>query len=807
MIGRLKRFFLVLAVPALVSAQLLPLPTLLPKVSTPLDTVLLKTWQGIKKRNIDAYSTGLVHRPKSEIPGDAVSEGVGYGMILALYANDQTYFNKIWDAGEKYMYNSAGYYDWRVGTSGTKIGTGAASDADQDIALMLIYADLLVKKGIWQPFTSSKGATYVSRAKDLLGAIRGTMLADGKYLMPGQWGGKECLNPGYFAPGHYRVFAEFEPEQKNTWMSVIDASYQVIAKSPGYANGLVPDWCSIDGKTTGGAGYNAYFDGDALYKDAVRVQWRIGVDYLWYGEPRAKVFLDNAYAFVNTPEKANFYQMNGNTLPVTDEFELGNGVTRKRTEYSHLTLGMWACAAMASGGPEAAEPFSEKLLNDFYTPGADFWGKASDANNEDTLHNEMYFDQFLAWFGASVLGGVFTNLWEDFKDPDPTKPLAWITEPHLNTRDINASIEPLHIRGIFNKPARWTVELKLENGEDAITLNGNSDTLEFLWYGLSESGTYMPQGVYNVTISAKGMTTPVTEKVWLGKSMDLMHGTRLLVDDFSDMNLTPYIGKEWTSYLDSHEGKPGLSTVTRFEVTNENGKAWVNWGFKLDGGSRLGYDPYAALEWNCTTPTGNLDLSGIDSIIFTARSQSPLEVQVQLITSDIGDHNFFVDTISLTSSAQEYRLPLSGFVQRWGGSVNITSSMQKITAIRFQIQKPDGTTNAIIMQDMYFTGNVSALYDSPPDYIPSQLPYVINRIHNRSYSLKTQGHFLHITFPRSISGARVTVVNARGAVMTKQNMSVNGQITIDRSKLPSGLFLVRVESESGKMNIPIQNVR
>ena len=32
----------------------------------------------------------------------------------------------------------------------------------------------------------------------------------------------------------------------------------------------------------------------------------------------------------------------------------------------------------------------------------DYWGKASDTAFEDTLHNEMYFDQFLARFASLI---------------------------------------------------------------------------------------------------------------------------------------------------------------------------------------------------------------------------------------------------------------------------------------------------------------------------------------------------------------------------------------------------------------------
>lgn len=41
------------------------------------------------------------------------------------------------------------------------------------------------------------------------------------------------------------------------------------------------------------------------------------------------------------------------------------------------------------------------MIQQFYE-GGDFWGNKVDPTgfNEDIDHNELYFDQFLAWFGA-----------------------------------------------------------------------------------------------------------------------------------------------------------------------------------------------------------------------------------------------------------------------------------------------------------------------------------------------------------------------------------------------------------------------
>jgi endo-1,4-beta-D-glucanase Y len=697
------------------SAQFLPVASTMPKVTASYDTVLLKTWQGIKKRNIDAYAIPLVHRPKSEQPGDAVSEGIGYGMILALYCNDQPYFNKIWDAGEQYMWQSD-HYNWRTDQTGTVIGSGAASDAEEDIAYCLIIADLLVKKGIWQSHSSPKGATYAQRAQTMINAIWSLMVENGLYLRPGiNWGGSAFVNPSYFAPAFYRIFDAFETQDHN-WQGLIDQCYRSIAASPGYDSGLVPDWMKPTGEFVGDAlGYNSYARGQFCYKDGIRVLWRLATDYLWHGEPRALAFLTRSAAFIKTPDRANFFQMNGDT--VTDTFSLGNKVQRQRKEHSHLTTAMWAAGVMAAGGPAAAEPYSDELLK-YYTPGADFWGKTTDTANEDTLHNEMYFDQFLAWFGASLLSGTFSNLWEDLNDSLFGVKVEWVSPPSIAPYDINANVTPLWIFGVFNKPASWSIEIAHCDSLNAKAfISAKSDTMRATWYGISATGCAMPQGCYTVCLSARGLAVSETREVWLGRALDLKMGTRLCIDDFKDGDLKPYIGNQWTSYLDSDEGKAGKSTIRYHRIDTDRGTPVMQWAYQLNGGSSLGYNPYCALEWDCSTTNGTINCTGLDTIIITARASSALKVSVQLVTTDITDWNFFEDSLTLTTQLTEYTLPLRGFVQRFGGSK--TLDLSKMRALRLQVQNVDGTQNEIAVSRMLFAGSLDHLYRSPPPYVPS----------------------------------------------------------------------------------------
>ena len=423
------------------SFAVLDLPSAQPKVDASYwNAALDSTWQGMIRRNIEPYSAGegLIHRPKSETPGDAVSEGVGYGMLVALYANDQATFNKMWEKASEIMWNGD-YHDWHMSPDG-KIpmdGHGAATDAEEDIGLALIFADKLVSAGKWTAYTSPfLNKTYAEQAQKLLNKMWDTqqILSSGIVAPGAGWGGDYFVNPGYFSPAWYKVFEKFDQTDGNRWKTAVDKCYEIISKSPGYSMGMVPDWMTPQGGWVGseGLGYNAYFESRAFFKDAIRILWRVAIDAIWFDESRAKEFLKNALKFINDkggPSAANFYQIEkaGELLPAEDKWKEFNdskneSTWRYRREHSHLTIGMWATAAMAVGEAADRIAFSEEMAK-FYE-GGDYFGLANDTSAalEDTLHNEMYFDQFLAWFGTSLMSGLFVNVVDAVDNPKTATP-------------------------------------------------------------------------------------------------------------------------------------------------------------------------------------------------------------------------------------------------------------------------------------------------------------------------------------------------------------------------------------------------
>lgn len=221
--------------------------------------------------------TQRVRRPSDN--DDTVSEGIGYGMILAVHLNDRTTFDNLWRYAKHYR-NSRGLMSWHVSATGQVLDPNAATDADEDMAFALIAAD-------------KKWGGYASDAKTLIANILGYEVDSNNVLKPGDvWGGTSQTNPSYFAPGYFKIFQTYTGASR--WSLVTDKSYEIIANvnaKPASGNtGLQPDWTDANGNPVPGSSYDYRYD-------ATRVPWRLAKDAVWYCGSRARSQLDRLNAF------------------------------------------------------------------------------------------------------------------------------------------------------------------------------------------------------------------------------------------------------------------------------------------------------------------------------------------------------------------------------------------------------------------------------------------------------------------------------------------------------------------------------
>lgn len=358
------------------------------------ERLVARSWEAYKERYIFCGANcgdnlGLVFDPMRGY--DAPSEGIGYGLLMAVMMDDQPTFDTIYDAAAAVMLDNNGMFHWLARNDGTIAGTGSATDGDQDIAAALIFAEQLAERGQWRQPSRS----YGERAEALLDAIYANVVFDG-YLQPGDrfgGGGQEITNLSYFSPTWYRLYNQFEGSDR--WTPVIDQGYESLYLTAGSDYGLAPDWSTAEGEpayehcdTVGRARDLCSYD---MRYDAIRVPWRIGLDCLWFDEGRACEWTERSMAFLRAQPDWNFarmYDMDGN--PVVDYQDVA-------------MVGMWLAAAVSAGDTQLQSRLENRLLQlspEIETAG--YWGD----------NPQAYYNNSLAWFGASLVSGTFRNLAE-----------------------------------------------------------------------------------------------------------------------------------------------------------------------------------------------------------------------------------------------------------------------------------------------------------------------------------------------------------------------------------------------------------
>ncbi|MFB9862274.1 glycosyl hydrolase family 8 [Rufibacter immobilis] len=279
-----------------------------------------------KTTQVVACNDGL--RLISENPQETKVEAVGFGMLLAAYAQDKATFDGIHRFYNSKRTPEAGnMMAWSVTCNGY-LDKGSATDGDIDVAFALIVA------------SKHWGESYLTAAKEILKVVKEKVVvpcnSNGKsiyVLGPGYnnvaWGGCNMLDLMYHTPAFFRVFATVTGD--NIWNQLADDTYTLLEASAHPTTGLVPDWQTAAGAPGPGgrAGYFGY--------DACRAPWRLTLDYLWNGNAKAEAWAKKVSNWASQIGPAN----------IKDGYEL-NGTPRGTYGGNSAFIGGFAVAAMSN---------------------------------------------------------------------------------------------------------------------------------------------------------------------------------------------------------------------------------------------------------------------------------------------------------------------------------------------------------------------------------------------------------------------------------------------------------------------------
>ena len=370
---------------------------------------------------------------------DARTEGMSYGMMIAVQFGEKDIFDRIWRWSKKYMQhqdgNRKGYFAWSCQTDGTHNAEGAASDGELYYITALIFAS--------NRWGNDTGINYLAEAQHILNCIQPKEYTpeprqgDFPGFGPQQTGpqkmylidpetqlitftpdgfGQRFTDPSYHIPAFYEVWAKYADDGRSEyWYECARASREFLHKCINPNTGLNADNCNYDGtemtmprfpgmpqRPQGQQGQPQRprrMGNNNFRYDSWRVPMNITLDYVWshgadgdwqrkYGET-----IQNFFYAQGVDKFVDQYRPDG-TLPEEDEILPAGGFRKLRH-----SIGLVSTVAAASilCSHDKSKEFVDALWNAKHEP-------------FDDGYFDAYYDGLLRLFAFMHLSGHYREI-------------------------------------------------------------------------------------------------------------------------------------------------------------------------------------------------------------------------------------------------------------------------------------------------------------------------------------------------------------------------------------------------------------
>ena len=346
---------------------------------------------------------------------DARTEGMSYGMMIAVQFGEKDIFDRLWRWSKKYMQHQSGqregYFAWSCKTDGTRNAEGAASDGELYFITALIFAS--------NRWGNDTGINYKAEAQHILNCIMPREYKEERSMpqfpgMPSSSGkiflidpetqlitftpdgfGQRFTDPSYHIPAFYEVWAKWADDGRSDyWLTCAAKSREYLHKAIHEQTGLNPDMSQYDGSLM--AGFGGRRNGGSNFRyDSWRVPMNIALDYEgscadgeWqrqYGEK-----IQNFFYSQGIDKYVDQYRVDG-SLPEDGEI-LQAGGFRKLRHSIGLVSTLAAASVMCSH--DKSKEFVDALWNAKHEPFEDGYFDA-------------YYDGLLRLFAFMHLSGNY----------------------------------------------------------------------------------------------------------------------------------------------------------------------------------------------------------------------------------------------------------------------------------------------------------------------------------------------------------------------------------------------------------------
>ncbi|THF82649.1 glycosyl hydrolase family 8 [Cohnella fermenti] len=287
---------------------------------------------------------------------DVRTEGMSYGMMMAVQMDKRDVFDRLWNFSRTYMQHTEGrykhYFAWHCKPDGTRLSQGPAPDGEEYFAMALIFAANRWGEGK-APYD------YMEQARTILRAcVHQGEGGNGQHEGDPMWDPETKLikfvpespfsDPSYHLPHFYELFALYADERDRPfWAEAAEASRAYLHTACHPATGLSPEYANFDGTP---AEPQRHGDFRHFYSDAYRVALNLALDWEWYRKDPWQVGQSNRLQrFFSGIEADDYrrYWIDGTPFEEPALHPVGLLATN-------------AAASLAADGPDAAA-FARKL--------------------------------------------------------------------------------------------------------------------------------------------------------------------------------------------------------------------------------------------------------------------------------------------------------------------------------------------------------------------------------------------------------------------------------------------------------------
>lgn len=296
---------------------------------------------------------------------DARTEGLSYGMMIAVQFNKKDVFDRIWRWSKKYLQHQdgprEGYFAWSINTETMKKNSdGTASDGE-----LYFVTDLLFASNKWG---NNTGINYYAEARRILdamwkkdgtGGIHHIFNTEHKQIsFTPERDNYNWTDPSYHVPAFLEIWALYAKDgHEQFYKDCADTSRAFLHRTCDAVTGLNPDYAEFSG-----AMHVAPWMPPGFRYDSWRVPMNIAMDYAWFGKDKKwqQQYAKRFQQFLRSRGISTFedqFNMDG-TLP-TEILQAGGF---KKLRHSIGLIGTAATTTMITGN-KGGYDFLQELWN------------------------------------------------------------------------------------------------------------------------------------------------------------------------------------------------------------------------------------------------------------------------------------------------------------------------------------------------------------------------------------------------------------------------------------------------------------